>query len=128
MTILGIGTEIVECVRIAKMLETHGEQFLDRVYTPNEVEYCLKAANANQYFATRWAAKEATMKAMRCRKQGVKWTDIETVVRQGQGATIALGGAAAIWAEQVGIEKIHVSLATCRTHATAYVIATDELH
>ena len=30
MTILGIGTEIVECVRIAKMLETHGEQFLER--------------------------------------------------------------------------------------------------
>ena len=51
MTILGIGTEIVECVRIVKMLETHGEQFLDRVYTPNEVEYCIKTANANQYLS-----------------------------------------------------------------------------
>jgi len=126
MTILGIGTDIVECVRIVKMIETHGEQFLDRVYTPNEVEYCLKTANSNQYFSTRWAAKEATMKAMRCRNQGVRWTDIEILVRQGEGATVSLGGAAAIWAEQIGIEKIHVSLATCRTHATAYAVATDE--
>ncbi len=126
MTILGIGTEIVECIRIAKMLETHGEQFLDRVYTPNEIEFCLKAANSNQYFATRWAAKEATMRAMKCRNQGVKWTDIEIIVRSGEGATVTLGGAAAIWAEQIGIEKVHVSLAACRTHATAYVIVTDE--
>ena len=66
MTILGIGTEIVECVRIVKMLETHGEQFLDRVYTPNEVEYCLKTANANQYFATRWAANVTRWAAKVC--------------------------------------------------------------
>ena len=41
MAILGTGTEIVECVRISKMIEAHGEQFLERVYTPNEIEYCL---------------------------------------------------------------------------------------
>ena len=127
MAILGTGTEIVECVRIAKMIETHGEQFLERVYTPNEIEYCLRTANANQHFAKRWAAKEATMKAMRCRDQGVRWTDIEIVTHIGQGPTIVLGGAAAIWADQVGIEKLHVSLGACRTHATAYVLATDEI-
>lgn len=127
MTILGTGTEIVECVRIAKMIETHGEQFLERVYTANEIEYCLRsAATSTQNFAKRWAAKEATMKAMKCRNQGVRWTDIEIVV-SGDGPLIYLGGAAAIWAEQVGIEKLHVSLGACRTHATAYVLATDEL-
>jgi holo-[acyl-carrier protein] synthase len=126
MTILGTGTEIVECVRIANMIDAHGEQFLERVYTPNEVEHCFQTANANQRFAQRWAAKEATMKAMRCRHQGVRWTDIE-IVNSGEGPTIALGGAAAIWAEQIGIEKLHVSLGACRTHATAYVMATDEI-
>lgn len=126
MTILGTGTEIVECVRIANMIDAHGEQFLERVYTPNEIEYCLRTANANQRFAQRWAAKEAAMKAMRCRHQGVRWTDIE-IVSSGEGPAIELGGAAAIWAEQIGIEKLHVSLGTCRTHATAYVLATDEI-
>jgi holo-[acyl-carrier protein] synthase len=66
------------------------------------------------------------MKAMRCRHQGVRWTDIE-IVNSGEGPAIVLGGAAAIWAEQIGIEKLHVSLGACRTHATAYVMATDEI-
>ncbi len=127
MAILGIGTEIVECVRIAKMIEAHGEQFLERVYTANEIEYCIRTANANQHFAKRWAAKEAAMKAMRCRNQGVRWTDIEIVVNFGEGPSVVLGGAASTWAEQVGIERLHVSFGACRTHATAYVLATDEL-
>lgn len=127
MAIQGIGTEIVECVRIAKMIETHGEQFLERVYTPNEIEYCMRTPNAAQYFATRWAAKEATMKAMRCRHQGVRWTDIEIIVPSGEGPAVILSGAAALFAQQMGIERLHVSLGACRTHATAYVVATDEL-
>ena len=108
------------------MIDTHGEQFLQRVYTPSEMEYSLQTANANQHFAKRWAAKEATMKAMKCRNQGVRWTDIEIVVAQ-DGPVIELSGAAAVWAEQVGIEKLHVSLGACRTHATAYVLVTDDL-
>ena len=127
MAILGIGTEIIECVRISKMIETHGEQFLARVYTSNEIEYCLHTANANQHFAKRWAAKEACMKAMRCRNQGVRWNEIEIVATAGDGPSIVLDGAAAIWAEQIGIEKLHVALGGCRTHATAYVLATDEV-
>jgi holo-[acyl-carrier protein] synthase len=126
MAILGVGTEIVECVRIAKMIEAHGEQFLERVYTPNEIEYCLRTVNSNQHFARRWAAKEAAMKAMKCRHQGVRWTDIEIMVNHGDGPVLVLSGAAAIWADQIGIEKMHVSMGACRTHATAYVLATDE--
>ena len=40
MTVLGIGTDIIECLRIAKMIERHGELFLTRVYTSHEIEYC----------------------------------------------------------------------------------------
>jgi len=127
MSIIGTGTEIIECVRIAKMIEAHGEQFLERVYTANEIEYCLQAANATQHFAKRWAAKEATMKAMRCRNQGVRWNDIEIINSPVDGPRIILGGAAASWADKIGIGMLHVSLGACRTHATAYVLATDEL-
>ena len=127
MAVIGIGTEIVECVRIAKMIETHGEQFLERVYTPNEIEHCVLNPNAAQLFATRWAAKEAVMKALNCRQQGVRWTDIEVVTSSGEGPRIALSGSASFYSQQISVEKLHVSLGACRTHATAYVIATDEL-
>lgn len=126
MAILGIGTEIIECIRIGKMIETHGEQFLERVYTGGEIQYCLQSANSTRLFAKRWAAKEASVKAMRCRNQGVRWTEIEIAMAVGEGPIVLLSGSAEAWAEQVGIEKLHVSLGACRTHATAYVLATDE--
>jgi holo-[acyl-carrier protein] synthase len=126
MAILGIGTEIIECVRISKMIETHGEQFLERVYTPNEIEYCFGTANAPQRFAKRWAAKEAVMRALHCRNRGVQWTDIEILMTT-EGPAVILNGAAAAHAEEVGIEKLHIALSACRTHATAYVMATDEI-
>lgn len=126
MAIVGIGTEIVECVRIAKMIETHGEQFLARVYGADEIEYCMKKASSTQHFATRWAAKEAVMKAMRCRHQGIRWTEIEVVMESGEGPTIFVSGSAGLWAQHLGIEKLHVSLGACRTHATAYVMAVDQ--
>lgn len=127
MAILGTGTEIIECLRIQKMVETHGEQFLERVYTTGEIAYCLGTALSFQNLAKRWAAKEAAMKAMRCRRQGVRWTDIEIVMNPIDGPSILLAGAAIDWASEMGIEKLHVSMGACRTHATAYVLATDEL-
>ena len=126
MAILGIGTEIIECVRISKMIERHGEQFLERVYTPNEIEFCFGTANAPQRFAKRWAAKEAVIRALRCRNRGVHWTDIE-IIMTGDGPVVVLSGAAAHCADEVGVEKIHLAVSACRTHATAYVVATDEI-
>ncbi len=59
MTVIGIGTDIVECLRIAQMIERHGELFLTRVFTPREIEYCSSRKAATQHYAGRWAAKEA---------------------------------------------------------------------
>ncbi len=123
MSIVSTGTEIVETVRIAKMIETHGEQFLERVYTADEIEYCVQTADAPGHFATRWAAKEAVMKALRCRKRGVRWNEIEVVTRGGNGPEIELSGNALQCAEENGIQCLHLSLSACRTHAVAYVVA-----
>ncbi len=126
MAIVGIGTEIVECVRIAKMIQSHGEQFLCRVYTPDEIDFCAQRPNATMHYATRWAAKEAMMKALNCRNQGVRWTDIEVVSTPGMPPTVALTGAARSFAAEQGIGRMHLSLGGCRTHVTAYVVVTDE--
>ena len=64
MEILGIGTDIVECPRIGKMIEQHGELFLRRVYCEREIRYCQARKHAIEHFAGRWAAKEAILKAI----------------------------------------------------------------
>ena len=64
MEIFGIGTDIIECPRIGKMIEHHGELFLRRVYTEREIRYCQARKHAIEHFAGRWAAKEAILKAM----------------------------------------------------------------
>jgi holo-[acyl-carrier protein] synthase len=125
MAIVGIGTEIVECVRIAKMIETHGEQFLQRVYTPREVEYCMNRPRSMQHFAARWAVKESFIKALRIQHHGIRWTEIELVMTVADGPLIQMSGMAQMWSDQSGIDRWLVSLGACRTHATAYVVATD---
>ena len=81
--IQGLGTDIVEIVRIGEMIERHGELFLQRVYTEREVAYCQKRASSYQHFAGRWAAKEAVMKALGTGVRGVSWREIEVVRQRG---------------------------------------------
>jgi holo-[acyl-carrier protein] synthase len=123
MNVIGIGTEIVECVRIAKMIERHGELFLERVYTPAEVEYCSGRGASIQHYAARWAAKEAVVKAISGRPHGVRWNQIEIPAEGADGPKVRLFGRAASWAAQCGVDEVRISLGSCRTHATAFAIA-----
>jgi holo-[acyl-carrier protein] synthase len=126
MNVIGIGTEIIECVRIAKMIERHGELFLERVYTPAEVSYCSERSSAIQHYAARWAAKEAVLKAIQGRARGIRWNEIAVVVEPSGAPTIQLLGRAEAWSTQRGIEQFQLSLGRCRTHATAFVIAMQK--
>ena len=67
MEIIGVGTDIVECLRIARMIQKHGEQFLCRVYTEREIRTCNANKRTTENFAGRWAAKEAVLKALQSR-------------------------------------------------------------
>ena len=64
MEIIGIGTDIVECVRIARMVEDHGELFLQRVYTPREVRYCQERKRSYEHFAGRGRRKRRFSSAL----------------------------------------------------------------
>jgi holo-[acyl-carrier protein] synthase len=126
MAIIGIGTDIVECVRIAKMIERHGELFLDRVYTPDEVLYCSSRKSATQHYAGRWAAKEAVLKALGTGwSRGIHWTDIEVRNEPGGRPYIAFAGVAKEICKELGIREVHISISHCRSHATAYALATS---
>src|SRR5260370_29660541 len=93
MEIVGIGTEIVECLRIGRMVEQHGELFLTRIYTAGEIRYCQARRRTTEQFAARWAAKEAVVKALGTSWQrGLSCTDIEIRSERGSAA-VALSGA-----------------------------------
>lgn len=124
MPIVGIGTDIVECLRIAKMIERHGELFIQRVYTPREIQYCSSRKAATQHYAGRWAAKEAVLKALGTGwARGISWKDIEVRNDEGGKPTIALAGGARQACERLGIGQMLISISHCRSHATAYAVA-----
>jgi holo-[acyl-carrier protein] synthase len=126
MNILGIGTDIVECLRIAQMIERHGELFITRVYTPREIRYCQRRKAATQHFAGRWAAKEAVLKAVGTGwRRGISWRDVEICnVAGGKPIVVIRGGLREI-ADEMGIGQVLISISHCRSHATAYAIAID---
>ena len=124
MDILGIGTDIIECPRIGKMIERHGERFLRKIYTDREIRYCQARKHAIAHFAGRWAAKEAILKAIGTgRGRAVAWTHIEVRhTHEGQPRVMVSGDARTLTRER-GIANILVSISHCRTHATAYAMA-----
>ena len=117
---LSSGVDIIEISRVGRVLESFGQRFLDRVYTPGEIAYCRgRAAN----LAARFAAKEATMKALGTGVKGVGWKDIE-VVRQESGApSIELHGRGKDRARRLGMVQIALSLSHSREYAVAFVVA-----
>jgi len=127
MDIIGIGTDITECLRIARMIERHGELFLNRVFTPEEIDYCGSRKQATQHFTGRWAAKEAALKALGTGwVRGISWRDVEVRNQPGGKPTLAVRGGAKEIARQLGVTKMLVTISHCRTHATAYVVAVGE--
>src|SRR3954465_6704105 len=111
MDILGIGTDIIECPRIGKMIEQHGELFLRRVYTEREVRYCQSRKHAIEHFAGRWAAKEAILKALGTGwRRGISWTDIEVRAAESGQPQVMVCGAAKEAAVERGVGDILVSL------------------
>lgn len=122
--VIGIGTDIIECSRIDQMIEKHGDVFLNRVYTPNEITYCCKRKAANQHYAGRWAAKEAVLKALGTGwAHGIQWTDVEVVNQQGGKPEIVLSGRAQEISESQGITAMMISISHCKGYATAYATA-----
>ncbi len=127
MNVLGIGTDIIECLRIAQMIQRHGEQFIERVYTPHEIQYCQARKQSTQHFAGRWAAKEAVLKALGTGwVRGISWRDVEVRSETSGKPTIVLKGGAKQAAEAQGISDVLISISHCRTFATAYATAVGE--
>ncbi len=76
--VAGIGIDIIEIDRIKKVIDKYNSQFLTKIFTKSEIDYCINKFNFYQHFAARFAAKEAVYKALASGwKEGLSWKDIE---------------------------------------------------
>ena len=62
--IIGTGTDVVSIPEVERLRLEYGNKFLNRVFTPSEKKYCRQRNNPSQHYAARFAAKEATAKAL----------------------------------------------------------------
>jgi holo-[acyl-carrier protein] synthase len=120
VTVFGIGIDVVENARIAGLIRSHGQRFLDRVYRPSEIEYCQAMREPAPHFAARFAAKEAISKAFGTGfAQRINWRDIEVRRKASGEPFIVLHAGAAELAKRLNIQTVLVSL----SHSQAYAIA-----
>ena len=125
--ILGTGVDIIEVSRIKAALEKPGigVRFRERVFTPEERAYCDGKARPAESFAGRFAAREATIKALGGYR-GKRWQDI-SVSREPTGApAIRLDGNAKKRADALGIDRILVTFTHEQTNAVAFAVAVRD--
>src|SRR4051812_41036252 len=124
MPILGHGIDIVETSRIGRLVEEHGQRFLDRCYTPREQAYCARSPKRYlEHLAGRFAAKEAILKVIGTGwRGGIAWTDIEILPEPSGQPKVQLTGECLRIATALGISRWHVSISHIETHGTASAI------
>ena len=109
----GIGIDLIEVERVKKTAEKN-PKFLDRIFTPQEISYCLKKRNKYQHLAARFAAKEAFFKAIGRR---INWKDVELINAPSGKPQIKIKSK-----ERFSFEKADVSVSHLKEYAVAMVI------
>jgi holo-[acyl-carrier protein] synthase len=117
------GVDIIEIGRVRRVSDRYGQRFFKRIYTEGEIAYCRGRA---PQLASRFAAKEAVMKALGTGIRGVGWRDIEVVRRRGQAPSVKLRGGALARARRMGLDHLALSLSHSKDYAVAFVVGECE--
>lgn len=126
--IVGIGVDLVDLARIASVWNAHGDRFLARVLTANELQSLDARPKLTRlaHLAGRFAAKEAAMKALGHGFGRVGFNEIELTATRDvvptQPPSLVFHGAAARIAAALGVVRAHVSLSHGEAQAVAYVV------
>jgi holo-[acyl-carrier protein] synthase len=119
--IVGLGVDLCEIARLERAIERH-PTLRERVFTPEEIAYCDGKARPAESYAGRFAAREATIKALGG-YPGRRWQDI-SVTRHPTGApAIRLDGNAKRRADELGVTEVLITFTHERTNAVAFAIA-----
>ncbi len=114
------GVDLIEIDRIDQVLDQHGQHYLDRVFTAEEIALSGRRVES---LAGRFAAKEAVAKALGCGIGEVAWKDIEILENDAGAPILQLFGEAALKADALGVETWSVSISHSQSHAIALAVA-----
>jgi holo-[acyl-carrier protein] synthase len=112
-----VGVDIIEIGRIEESVRRFGQAFLERIYTPKEIE-CYKDKLPS--LAARFSGKEAVIKALDA--PGISPRDIEILSSSDGKPLVTLYGQAKEKAEKLGIAHLDISLSHSREYAVAFVV------
>lgn len=120
--IYGIGTDIVRVTRMQQSIDKHGERFARRILTEHEMIGYQQTTKPAHYLAKRFAAKEATAKAMGTGfRNGLSLKHINVSHDEQGKPLLEFNGLAAEFMDEQGIKEAHVSLADEQEYAVAFV-------
>ena len=126
MNILGLGFDATDIPRVRATFDRYGERFLRRIFTDGEIAYCTRRRDPVPSLAARFAAKEATMKALGTgRSRGVLRRDIE-VFRPGGPPQLRLHGGAARRAAAMSVQSSLLTITHSEALAMAQVLLLGE--
>ena len=117
---LSTGIDLIEIERIASAIERHGDRFLNRIFTARELADCNGRAES---LAARFAAKEATAKALGTGFGEIAWDEVEIQRAENGAPTLVLYGKAAKLEEKEKLTTWSVSLSHTQSHAVAMVVS-----
>ena len=121
---ISCGVDIIKIDRVKKSLLNHGDSFKARIYTDKEIKYCeSKKSIKEQSYAVRFAAKEATLKALGVGiSGGVELKNVEILNNTYGKPDVLLHGRAREIYEEKGVGSISISLSHCEEYAIAYAV------
>ena len=127
--VLGIGVDLTEMPRLRRIVARWDERFLQRVFTEQEISYCRRRRDPIPHFAARFAAKEATLKALGTGlRMGVNWRELEVRRERGQAPTMVLSGRCQAIAESKGGRRVLLSLSHDGDYAMAQAMLLGDGH
>src|SRR4029453_1592033 len=116
----GVGVDLPQMPRMRRVVARWDERFLQRVFTEHEIACCRRRRAPIPHLAARFAAKEATLKALGTGlSMGVNWRELEVRRERGQAPTMVLRGGSREVAETKGGRRVLLSL----THDGEYAMA-----
>ena len=124
MEIVGMGSHVIDCLRVRKLIDKFAEVFLNQVYTESEQLFCRDRRHTTEHYAAIWAAKEAVLRSLGTSWQkGIAWTNIEIDCREPFQPCVHLRNGLQELMQKRDTRKIHLTLAHSRSFATATAIA-----
>lgn len=119
---IGVGIDTVEVERFREILQRR-PGMVPKLFTETEREYCEQQHDPAPFFAVRFAAKEATMKALGVGIGAFGFHDVEVIRAESGAPTLNVTGTAAELAEKLGVKGWHLSMSHTCSVANSVVIA-----